>query len=108
MPGPTTAERARGLAAHVGRAVRHRRVLAALEAVPRHVFVPDAWAHAAYEDQALPLDDGQTVSQPTVVARMAELAALQEGDRVLEVGAGSGYAAAILAALCGAVTAIEL
>jgi protein-L-isoaspartate(D-aspartate) O-methyltransferase len=105
--GPAQGQ-ARALAGLVGQAVRDPRVLAAVAAVPRHLFVPEAFAHAAYEDQALPLADGQTISQPTVVARMAELAALHEDDHVLEVGAGSGYAAAVLSALCGSVTAMEL
>jgi len=109
MPA-TEAERtrARALAEQVGRAVRDPRVLAAVAAVPRHLFVPADWQEAAYDDQALPLADGQTVSQPTVVARMAELALLSEDDHVLEVGAGSGYAAAVLAELCASVTAMEL
>jgi protein-L-isoaspartate(D-aspartate) O-methyltransferase len=99
---------ARALADQVGRAVRDPRVLAAVLAVPRHLFVPGDWTHAAYDDQALPLAEGQTVSQPTVVARMAELAAPGENDHVLEVGAGSGYAAAILASLAASVTAMEV
>src|SRR5262249_28313886 len=99
---------ARALADQVGRAVRDPRVLAALAAVPRHLFVPADWQHAAYADQALPLADGQTISQPTVVGRMAELAVLGEDDHTLEVGAGSGYAAAVLAELCASVTAMEL
>jgi len=109
-PEATEAARtqARALAAQVGRAVRDPRVLAAVATVPRHLFVPAEWQHAAYDDQALPLADGQTVSQPTVVARMAELALLSEDDHVLEVGAGSGYAAAVLSELCASVTAMEL
>jgi protein-L-isoaspartate(D-aspartate) O-methyltransferase len=105
---PAATAQGRALAENVGRAVRDPRVLAAVAAVPRHLFVPDDWAYAAYEDQALPLADGQTISQPTVVARMAELAALDEEDHVLEVGAGSGYAAAILSVLSASVTAMEL
>ncbi len=100
--------RARALAEQVGRSVRDPRVLAALTAVPRHLFVPADWQQASYDDQALPLADGQTISQPTVVGRMAELALLGEDDHVLEVGAGSGYAAAVLAQLCASVTAMEL
>lgn len=108
MERPQASEAARALAGQVGRAVRDPRVLAALAAVPRHLFVPAEWQEVAYEDQALPLADGQTISQPTVVGRMAELAQLGEEDHTLEVGAGSGYAAAVLARLCASVTAMEL
>jgi len=89
--------------------VRSDAVLAAMAAVPRHVFVEEALAHRAYEDTALPLGLGQTISQPYVVARMIEV--LLSGrpglGRTLEVGAGCGYQAAVLAQLTGEVYAIE-
>ncbi len=73
------------------------RVLAALGRVPRHLFIDAALAGQAYEDVRLPLGQGQTISQPWTVARLAELVAVPEGSRVLEIGAGSGYQAAVLA-----------
>lgn len=89
--------------------VRDEAVLAAMAAVPRHVFVEEALAHRAYEDTALPLGLGQTISQPYIVARMIEvLKAGRAGlGRTLEVGAGCGYQAAVLAQLTDEVYAIE-
>lgn len=84
------------------------RVLAALAAVPRAAFVPGPWRHAASEDRALPIAHGQTISQPTIVAVMTHLLAPKPGDRVLEVGTGSGYQAAVLAALGARVFSIEI
>lgn len=84
------------------------RVLAALAAVPRAAFVPAAWRHAADEDRALPIAHGQTISQPTIVALMTHLLAPKPGDRVLEVGTGSGYQAAVLAELGARVFSIEI
>ena len=81
-------------------------VLAAMRVVPREAFVPEDLAEFAYEDSPLPIDAEQTISQPYIVARMIELAEIGPGDRVLEVGAGSGYAAAILGGrTCGRVRA---
>jgi protein-L-isoaspartate(D-aspartate) O-methyltransferase len=77
------------------------RVLAAMREVPRHLFVPPGERDLAYDDHALPLGHGQTISQPYIVAFMATALELTDGCRVLEVGAGSGYQAAVLAA-CGA------
>lgn len=82
-------------------------VLQALLDVPRHEFVPLEWRQEAYADGALPLAHGQTISQPFMVAKVAELAQLGPSDRVLEVGAGCGYQAAILSRLCGSVIGIE-
>jgi protein-L-isoaspartate(D-aspartate) O-methyltransferase len=82
-------------------------VLRAFGEVPRHVFVPPDLAVYAYDDRALPLAHGQTISQPWVVALMLEALRLDPADRALEVGAGSGYAAALLARLCAEVYAIE-
>lgn len=89
--------------------VENGAVLAAMAAVPRHVFVEEALAHRAYEDTALPLGLGQTISQPYVVARMIEvlLAGRPGLGKTLEVGAGCGYQAAVLAQLTGEVYAIE-
>jgi len=91
-----------------GRGVRDERVLAAMERVPRHRFVPAFTEEEAYGDHPLPIGQGQTISQPYMVARMTELAAPGGGDRVLEVGAGCGYQTAVLAELSGKVFACEL
>lgn len=91
--------------------VRDRRVLDALRAVPRHQFVDEALASRAYEDSALPIGLGQTISQPYIVARTAELAleglANPKAAKLLEVGTGCGYAAAVMAQLFGEVVSIE-
>src|SRR5215210_2825620 len=89
------------------RGVRDRRVLEALRTVPREAFVPERLAEFAYEDTPLPIDAEQTISQPYIVALMAEALELSPVDRVLEVGAGSGYAAAVLGRLVDEVWAIE-
>jgi protein-L-isoaspartate(D-aspartate) O-methyltransferase len=90
-----------------GRGIHHPAVLDALRAVPREAFVPDEQRDAAYLDSPLPLGHGQTISQPYVVALMIELLDPQPGDRVLEVGGGSGYAAAVLSRVVGQVYTIE-
>src|SRR5690349_20737373 len=90
-----------------GRDITNPRVLAAMGAVPRDAFVDDAVRIHAYEDRPLPIGAGQTISQPYIVARMTELLAVAPGDRVLDVGTGSGYQAAILAELGCHVTSIE-
>jgi protein-L-isoaspartate(D-aspartate) O-methyltransferase len=84
------------------------RVLAAMRAVPRHAFVPRGELAEAYEDYPLPIEHGQTISQPSLVARMTELLELEEGERVLEIGTGSGYQAAILAELTDEVYSVEI
>lgn len=89
------------------RGISDPRVLAAMRDVPREMFVPDALAPQAYDDAPLPIEAGQTISQPYIVALMLEAAALQPGDKALEIGAGSGYAAAVLSRLCARVIAIE-
>ncbi len=87
--------------------IRDPRVLAAVERVPRHRFVPSAVVRRAYEDTALPIGFGQTISQPSLQALYLEVLAIGEDDRVLEVGAGSGYQTALLAELSGNVYAVE-
>ena len=89
------------------RGVRDPMVLAAMRAVPREYFVPEALRGDAYADTALPIGAGQTISQPYIVAFMLEALALRGGDKVLEIGAGSGYAAAVLSKIANDVFAIE-
>jgi protein-L-isoaspartate(D-aspartate) O-methyltransferase len=89
------------------RGIRDERVLEAMATTPREAFVPGVPTSLAYDDRALPIDAGQTISQPYMVARMTELLALEPGDRILEVGTGSGYQAAVLARLGARVTTIE-
>lgn len=91
-----------------GRDVTDPRVLEAMRTVPRHLFVPDAERESAYEDRPLPIGDGQTISQPYMVAAMAQLAGVDRTDRVLEIGAGSGYGAAVLGQLAREVVSIEI
>ncbi|PKQ27738.1 MAG: protein-L-isoaspartate O-methyltransferase [Candidatus Anoxymicrobium japonicum] len=89
------------------RGIRDKRVLETLRSVPRHLFVPVSHRNRAYDDIPLPLEDGQTISQPYMVAWMTELLELDGGETVLEVGTGSGYQAAILGALAGKVYTVE-
>ncbi|HVP90233.1 MAG TPA: protein-L-isoaspartate(D-aspartate) O-methyltransferase [Terriglobales bacterium] len=91
-----------------GRGVRDPRVLAAMAKVPRHLFVPEALRASAYADEPLPIGEGQTISQPYIVAYMTEALRLRGGERVLEIGTGSGYQAAVLAELAAEVYTIEL
>jgi protein-L-isoaspartate(D-aspartate) O-methyltransferase len=91
----------------VRRGVRDERVLSAMRRVPREAFVDEGFEEFAYEDRALPIGSGQTISQPFVVALMIEAARIGELDRVLEIGTGSGYAAAVLAELAAEVFTIE-
>lgn len=91
----------------VARGITDRRVLAAMKLVPRHLFVDDSLRDEAYDDTPLPIGDGQTISQPYMVAVMTELLRLKGEERVLEVGTGSGYQAAILSLLCKWVYSIE-
>lgn len=89
------------------RGIEDERVLAAMQAVPREYFVDPSMSRHAYADGPLPIGEGQTISQPYVVALMAEAAAIQADDRVLEIGTGSGYAAAVYAWLADHVYSIE-
>jgi protein-L-isoaspartate(D-aspartate) O-methyltransferase len=90
------------------RGVRDQRVLAALRAVPRHLFVPSEVRADAYADRPLPIGEGQTISQPYIVGLMTELLEVKPGDRVLEIGTGSGYQAAVLDAMGCDVYTIEI
>nr|MBI3611806.1 protein-L-isoaspartate(D-aspartate) O-methyltransferase [Nitrospirota bacterium] len=92
----------------VARGITDSRVIAAMRRVPRHRFVPDSHARFAYADGPLPIGHGQTISQPFIVAFMTEALALQSREKVLEIGSGSGYQAAVLAELASRVLTIEL
>jgi protein-L-isoaspartate(D-aspartate) O-methyltransferase len=100
----------RQMVAHqlAGRDITDRRVLEVMERVPRHLFVPLSFRDQAYEDYPLPLEEGQTISQPYIVALMTQCLALQGGEKVLEIGTGSGYQAAVLAELKAQVFTIEI
>jgi protein-L-isoaspartate(D-aspartate) O-methyltransferase len=91
----------------MARGVRDARVLEAMRLVPRHLFVPSAVRDRAYEDHPLPIGEAQTISQPYMVAVMSEALALAGGERVLEVGTGSGYQAAVLAVMGVHVVTVE-
>lgn len=90
------------------RGIKDTRVLQAMEKVPRHAFVPDDMKKYAYNDEPLPIGKGQTISQPYIVAYMTEVLQLSGGERVLEVGSGSGYQAAILAEIVKEVFSVEI
>jgi protein-L-isoaspartate(D-aspartate) O-methyltransferase len=90
-----------------GKGVRDLAVLRAVRMVPRHLFVPSSVRHRAYDDVALPIGSGQTISQPYVQARYLELLRLSGRERVLEIGTGSGYQTALLALLCETVFSVE-
>ncbi len=90
------------------RGVKHAPTLAAMRKVPRHRFVPDAVARSAYADSPLPIGHGQTISQPLIVAFMTETAQIERDSRVLEIGTGSGYQAAVAAELSDHVYSIEI
>jgi protein-L-isoaspartate(D-aspartate) O-methyltransferase len=89
------------------RGIRSERVLAAMQSVPRHLFVPPEHVYLAYADEPLPIGEGQTISQPFMVAAMADALLLEEHEGVLEIGAGSGYQAAVLSLLAQEVIAVE-
>ncbi len=91
----------------VERGIRDLRVLDAMGRVPRHEFVPEDFRRDAYGDHPLPIGEGQTISQPYIVAAMLEHLALQATDRVLEIGTGSGYVTALLSLLCAEVYSVE-
>lgn len=91
----------------VGRGIKDRRVLAAMEEVPRHFFLDGSLWNEAYDDSPLPIGEGQTISQPYMVAVMTELLKLVGNEKVLEIGTGSGYQAAVLTRLCQWVYSVE-
>ena len=89
------------------RGISNPRVLDAMRQIPRHIFIPHPYDSAAYDDNPLPIGNGQTISQPYIVAQMTELLDPGPGDNILEIGSGSGYQTAILATLSHQVTSIE-
>ena len=89
------------------RGVEDKRVLDAMREIPRHLFIPDEFGAAAYHDRPLPIGSGQTISQPYIVGLMTSLLELKQNDKVLEIGAGSGYQAAILSKLARNVITVE-
>lgn len=89
------------------RGISEQRILDAFRAVPREAFISAEYAHLAYGDHPLPIEAGQTISQPYIVALMIEAAEIEPGDKVLEVGSGSGYAAAVISRIAGEVVGIE-
>jgi protein-L-isoaspartate(D-aspartate) O-methyltransferase len=89
------------------RGIRDERVLEAMETIPRELFVPERHRRRAYADSALPIGKGQTISQPWIVAAICEALALKGTERVLEIGTGSGYSAAVLSMLAGEVITVE-
>jgi protein-L-isoaspartate(D-aspartate) O-methyltransferase len=108
MPVPPELRRARMVDEQLrGRDIRNERVLEAMERVPRELFVPEDLRQRAYDDAALPISAGQTISQPYMVARIAEELGLDGDEAVLDVGTGSGYQAAVLAELADHVDTIE-
>lgn len=92
----------------VARGITDEAVLAAMREVPRHQFVPESQRHAAYDDCPLPIGEGQTISQPYIVALMTQALNLAPGEKVLEIGTGSGYQAAVLAEIVDEVYTIEI
>jgi len=90
------------------RGVKDKAVLAVMRKVPRHLFVPPEMVNSAYDDSPLPIGHGQTISQPYIVAYMTEALALKGGEKVLEIGTGSGYQAAVLAEIADSVFTIEI
>jgi len=89
------------------RGIRDKALLEAMTRVPRHLFVPEELRHQAYDDMPLPIGAGQTISQPYMVAKMTLLLAPKAGDKILEIGTGSGYQAAVLAELGARVWSVE-
>ena len=99
--------RKRMVAELVKRGIKDQRVIGAMLEIPRHIFVEEAMAAQAYSDGSLPIGEKQTISQPYIVARMTELLALTGREKVLELGTGSGYQAAVLATLADRVCTVE-
>ena len=107
MPNPSTARQLMVESQLRERGISDLRILDAMLRVPRHEFVPEPYRSQAYDDHPLPIGDGQTISQPYIVARMLEALQLSPGDKVLEVGTGSGYVTALLAELAAQVFSVE-
>ena len=91
-----------------GRDIFDPRVLDAMDTVPRHLFVPSLYRDRSYEDHAFPIEEGQTISQPYIVAFMTQALKIEDGEKVLEIGTGSGYQAAVLTRLTHAVFSVEI
>ncbi len=109
MDGEYARERRRMTDAQIrARGVRDPLVLAAMSRVPRHLFMPEGFRVHAYADEPLPIGEGQTISQPYIVAYMTEALGLNGGEKVLEIGTGSGYQTAILAEIAGVVWTVEI
>ena len=104
----TIADNVRDTSLYLDREALDPRVMAALSKVPRHLFVPQSERGHAYENRPLPIGHGQTISQPYIVAIMSDLLKLEPGDRVLEIGTGSGYQAAVLAELVDQLYSMEI
>jgi protein-L-isoaspartate(D-aspartate) O-methyltransferase len=107
MPEPTAARQFMVDSQLRARGISDPRVLDVMLSVPRHQFVPETYRSQAYEDHPLPIGDGQTISQPYIVARMLESLQLAPSDKVLEIGTGSGYVTALLAELAAQVFSVE-
>lgn len=91
----------------VGRGITNLLVISAMQKVPRHKFIEEKFLNEAYEDYPLPIENGQTISQPYMVALMTQALELKGGEKVLEIGSGSGYQAAVLAEIAGGVYSVE-
>lgn len=92
----------------LARDITDKSVISAMREVPRHLFVDEKYRHQAYQDHPLPIDEGQTISQPYIVALMTQCLELKKGDKILEIGTGSGYQAAVLACLTDRVFSVEI
>jgi len=107
-PYPRAEERRRMVERQIeARGIHNPLVLAAMREIPRHLFIPSPYDQSAYDDNPLPIGNGQTISQPYIVALMTELLHTEPSDNVLEIGAGSGYQSAILSRLVYRVTSLE-
>ncbi|MDO9326065.1 MAG: protein-L-isoaspartate(D-aspartate) O-methyltransferase, partial [Methanoregula sp.] len=108
FPYPRAEERCRMVERQIeARGIHNPRVLAVMREIPRHLFISPPYDQAAYDDNPLPIGKGQTISQPYIVALMTELLRTEPSDNVLEIGAGSGYQAAILSRLVHRLTTME-
>ncbi len=92
----------------IARGIKNEKLIEAMREVPRHEFVPDNWKEYSYSDGPLPIGEGQTISQPYIVAIMTELLDIGEGDKILEIGTGSGYQAAVLSKMGCMVYTVEI